>query len=83
MERGTLRAYNRANQKIAVAVDGDKCAVFELTSDYDLEVGQRLRGNLDSQLCFALENLATGEMLGVIPQGVHLSFDEAKREIGL
>jgi hypothetical protein len=35
------------------------------------------------ELCFALENLATGEMLGVIPQGVHLSFDEAKREIGL
>jgi hypothetical protein len=67
---------------MAVAVDGDHCAVFEMTQDYEMAEGHRLRGRLESDLCFALENLTTGEMLDVMPLGVHLSLEDARREVG-
>lgn len=66
---------------MAVSVDGDSCAVFEATQDYELAVGHRLRGNLESDLCFALENLTTGDMLDVMPLGGHLNLDEARRQV--
>ncbi len=81
MERGTVLAVNGKTQKIAVSVDGDNYAVFELADDYDVQVGHRMRGALESDECFALENLTTGEYLSVIPQGSHLPADQAKRAV--
>lgn len=81
MEKGTVLAVNLDTQKFAVAVDGDHCAIFELAGDYEVQVGQRLRGELESGQTFVLENLTTGEFLSVIPQGVHLPFTSAKRAV--
>lgn len=81
VERGTVVACNSTRQKIAVAVDGDHCAIFELTADYDVDTGHRLRGNLESDLCFSLENLTTGEMMSVIPMGAHVTQNEAKSAV--
>ncbi len=83
MERGTVLAVNPQRQAIVVAVDGDSCAVFELGTPAAVEVGHRLRGRLESDLCFALENLTTGEMLDVVPKGHHETEDEARRAAGL
>lgn len=82
MERGTVLLFNPANRRMAVTVDGDSCAVFEMTQDYEIAMGHRLRGNLESDLCFALENLTTGDMLDVMPLGVHLNLEDARREVG-
>lgn len=81
MERGTVVAFNAGNQKIAIAVDGNHCALFELTDDCAVAVGQRVCGDLESRVCFALENLSTGQMLSVIPQGLHLSVAAAKQAV--
>lgn len=78
-----MLAVNPRNHRIVVSVDGDSCAVFELGSPAAVEVGHRLRGKLESDLCFALENLTTGEMIDVVPQGLHLKVEEAKRAAGL
>ncbi len=83
MERGTVLAVNPGRQTIVVCVDGDSCAVFELATPAVVEVGHRLRGRLESDLCFALENLSTSEMLDVVKQGHYASLDEAKRAAGL
>jgi hypothetical protein len=83
LERGTVLATNPDRQAIVVAVDGDSCAVFELATPAPVEVGHRLRGRLESDLCFALENLSTGEMLDVVPKGHYNTVDEARRAAGL
>jgi hypothetical protein len=82
MQDGTVLAHNPETQQIVVLVDGNRCAVFELTSDFKVLVGHRVRGSLENPLCFALYNSSTRQMIGVIPQGIHLSSDEALREIG-
>lgn len=66
-----------------VAVDGDSCVVFELATPAIVEVGHRLRGRLESDLCFALENLSTSEMLDVVPRGHFATLEEARRAAGL
>lgn len=83
MEKGTVLAVNPRNQRIAVAVDGDSCAAFELGSACDVQEGHRLRGNLESEFCFALENLSTAEMLDVTCVGHYDTVDEARQAIGL
>jgi hypothetical protein len=83
LERGTVLAVNPQRQAIVVAVDGDSCAVFELATPAAVEVGHRLRGRLDSDLCFALENLTTSEMLDVVPKGQFDTLEEALRAAGL
>lgn len=82
MDKGTVLAVHPRKPLIVVAVDGDSCAVFELGASYDIEVGHRLRGNLESDLCYALENLTTGEMLDVAPAGRHPTAEQAKRAHG-
>jgi hypothetical protein len=82
LDKGTVLAVNPRNLRIAVCVDGDSCAVFELGSAYDVQVGHRLRGNLESEFCFALENLSTAEMLDVTRLGHYQSLDDARRAIG-
>lgn len=79
MERGTVVAYNPATRKLAVAVDGDSCAVYALNEDYQVEVGHRLRGHLESKNSFAIENLSTGEMMDVTPLGVHVPAEKARQ----
>lgn len=79
MERGTVLAVNPRNLRFVVSVDGDECAVFELGSPAPLEAGHRLRGKLESDLCFVLENLSTGDMLDVVPLGVHVDRAQAMR----
>jgi hypothetical protein len=81
VEKGSVIAVNQ--RRLVVVIDGDSCAAFELGGDYDVQVGHRLRGSLESDLCFALENLTTGEMFDVVPLGQYASVDEAKRAIGL
>jgi hypothetical protein len=83
LEKGTILALNPRNLRMVVAVDGDSCATFELGAAYDVQVGHRLRGNLESEFCFALENLSTAEMLAVTPVGGYRTLDEAERAIGL
>ena len=83
MERGTVIAVNPRNQRLVVSVDGDSCAVFELGSPGAVEPGHRLRGKLESDLCFVLENLSTGDMLDVVPLGLHADPAEALRAAGL
>jgi hypothetical protein len=83
LEKGTVLALNPRKLQMVVAVDGDSCSVFELGAPYDVQVGHRLRGNLESQLCFALENLSTAEMLDVSWVGHHATLEEAKSAIGL
>jgi hypothetical protein len=83
LDKGTVLAVNPRNLRIVVAVDGDSCAAFELGSAYDVQVGHRLRGNLESEFCFALENLSTAEMLDVTRIGHFHSATEARRAIGL
>jgi hypothetical protein len=83
LERGTVLAANPARQAIVVAVDGDSCVVFELATPATVEVGHRLRGRLESDLCFALENLSTSEMLDVVPRGHFATLEEARRAAGL
>lgn len=83
MERGTVVAVNPRNLRIVVAVDGDHCAVFELGSPAAVHEGHRLRGKLESDLCFVLENLSTGEMLDVVPVSQHTDRDAALRTAGL
>lgn len=83
MERGTVLARNANTQQIVVSVDGDHYVVFELSVDQEVEEGHRLRGNLESDVCFAVENLTTGEMISVVPQGTHPSQEAARLAIGL
>lgn len=83
MDKGTVLAVNPRNLRIVVAVDGDSCAAFELGSAYDVQVGHRLRGNLESEFCFALENLSTAEMIDVTSVGHFKTLDDAKKGIGL
>jgi hypothetical protein len=83
LERGTVLAVNPDRQAIVVAVDGDSCVLFELATPAGVEVGHRLRGRLESDLCFALENLSTGEMLDVVPKGHFETLEEASRAAGL
>jgi hypothetical protein len=83
VERGTVLAVTTPPVRIIVAVDGDSCAAFELGTPADVAVGHRLRGNLESDLCFALENLSTGEMLDVVPLGGFPSEDAARRALGI
>jgi hypothetical protein len=82
MERGTVFAVAADRRRFAVSVDGDSCATFELGAPAEVAVGHRLRGKLESEFCFALENLSTGETLDVARLGHHASADEAKRAIG-
>ena len=82
MERGTVLTVAPDHRRFAVAVDGDSCATFELGLPADVEVGHRLRGNLESEYCFALENLTTGETLDVAWLGHYASADDARRSIG-
>ena len=49
----------------------------ELTGDYEVIVGDRLRDTLESELCLALENRATGEVMSMIPQATHVTRTEA------
>jgi hypothetical protein len=83
LDKGTVLAVNPRNQRIVVSVDGDSCAAFELGSAYDVQVGHRLRGNLESESCYALENISTAEMLDVVRIGHYPSADEARKAIGL
>jgi hypothetical protein len=83
MEKGTVLALNPLNLRMVVSVDGDSCAVFELGAPYDVQLGHRLRGNLESELCFALENITTAEMLDVVWVGHYANAEEARRAIGL
>jgi hypothetical protein len=83
LEKGTVLGVNPRNLQIVVSVDGDSCAVFELGTPAAVEAGHRLRGKLESDLCFALENLTTGEMLDVVPKGQYKTVDEARRAAGL
>ena len=83
MERGTVLAVNPDRQAIVIAVDGDSCALFELATPAAVEVGHRLRGRLESDLCFALENLTTGDMLDVVPKGHFDTLEEAAKAAGL
>jgi hypothetical protein len=83
LEKGTVLALDPRKLRMVVSVDGDSCSVFELGAAYDVQVGHRLRGNLESELCFALENLSTAEMLDVTWVGHYATADEAKRAIGL
>lgn len=82
MEKGTVLALNPRNLRMVVSVDGDSCAVFELGAGHDVQVGHRLRGNLESELCFALENITTAEMLDVTWVGHYPNVDEARRAMG-
>lgn len=82
MDRGTVLALTADRQRMVVAVDGDHCAAFELATPGEVEVGHRLRGNLESESCYALENLTTAAWLDVLPKGRYASLDEAKRAIG-
>lgn len=82
MDRGTVLALAADRLRLAVAIDGDHCATFELAAAGGVELGHRLRGNLESEFCFALENLTTAEMLDVTPLGRHASLEEARRAIG-
>lgn len=77
-----MLALSADRRKLAVSIDGDHCATFELASPGEVQVGHRLRGNLESEFCFALENLSTAEMLDVTPLARHASLDEARRAIG-
>lgn len=79
MERGTVLAHDAATQRFIVAVDGDSCAVFELQNNEEMAVGHKVRGNLESDACFTLENLTTGEVVGVVPLGNHESLEQAER----
>jgi hypothetical protein len=83
VERGTVLVVAAGPTRIIVAVDGDSCAAFELGTPADVGVGHRLRGKLESDLCFALENLSTGEMLDVLPLGQYESEQAARRALGL
>ena len=82
MERGTVLALTVDRRRFVVAVDGDSCAAFELGTPAEVAVGHRLRGNLESEYTFALENLTTGETLDVALLGHYASADEAQRAIG-
>lgn len=83
MEKGTVIAVNPRNLRLVVAVDGDSCAVFELGAPAAVEAGHRLRGKLESDLCFVLEDLTTGEMLDVVPLGLHANPAQALAAAGL
>ena len=83
MEKGTVLALNPRHQRIVVSVDGDSCVVLEVGAGYEVQPGHRLRGNLESELCFALENITTAEMLDVTWVGHYSSAEDAKRAIGL
>jgi hypothetical protein len=82
VDRGTVLALSADGLKLAVCIDGDHCATFELASPGEVALGHRLRGNLESEFCFALENLSTAEMLDVTPLGRHVTLEEARRAIG-
>lgn len=82
MDRGTVLALSPDRLRFVVAVDGDHCAAFELAAAGEVEAGHRVRGNLESEFCYALENLTTAGWLDVTPKGQHASLEEAKRAIG-
>lgn len=77
-----MLALSADGLRFVVAVDGDHCAAFELALAGQVEPGHRVRGNLESEFCYAVENLTTVEWLDVTPRGLYATLHEAKRAIG-
>ena len=83
MSMGTIKIVNQRRGMFAVSVDGADYVVFELTCGSDIEVGDRVIGELESGSCESIHSLNTREPIDVISQATGCSLQSARRLIAL
>ena len=81
MATGGIIHLNVQRGMLVVQIDSGDCTVFELMGGYDVKVGHRVNGDLDSSLCETLQNLSTGESISVYVQGQGCSPEHGRRLI--
>jgi hypothetical protein len=76
--KGTVVGINHRKGFIAIRIDDGDITVAELLGDYDVELRDRIRGDLEALGGEYFYNLTKQEELDVFVQGTGCSNDNAK-----